>query len=400
MNKELVSKRMQTSALVVVAIAVFVDMMVYGMVVPILPQYALSLGATQAEIGLLFGSYAFTLLLAAPLFGILSDRIGRKGPMLWGLLGLGGATLLFMFADSYWMLVHARMLQGVAAAVTWTAGLALLADLFPPESRGKVMGLALSGQAAGTLLGPAVGGWLFQWGGYHAPFLFAAGIALLDAMLRIVLLRNVPNHKSEPQKGTIRGLFSSRSFLIIFGIVMAGAAIPAVLEPTLPLRLERVMGASPGTIGLLFMVPTAAYALVAPFIGALSARSGNFWVIRAGLLLTAVVLPINALPDSLWMQVSTLTFLGIGMGLLLTPTLPELALAAERSGARSYGTVYAVYNTAYSAGMMVGPLVAGFLADWFDLSFSYLVIGILILAFLPLSFLGVPGGRSNLPLSK
>lgn len=160
----------QKAALMVVGLAVFIDMLIYGLVVPILPRYADSLGATQTEIGFLFSSYAIALFIATPVFGLLTDRIGRKTPLLWGLIGLIASTLMFAIAHTFWLLVVARALQGIAAAMTWTAGLALLADLYPSEERGKAMGLALSGQAAGTLLGPTIGGWLYQWGSYQLPF--------------------------------------------------------------------------------------------------------------------------------------------------------------------------------------------------------------------------------------
>lgn len=391
MKPDGVTKSMQTHALWVVAIAVFADMLIYGMVVPILPHYAESLGASQGQIGLLFASYAVSLLIGAPLFGLLSDRVGRKGPMLWGLIGLCGATLLFMVADSFWLLVTARLLQGMAAAITWTAGLALLADLYPPESRGRVMGLALSGQAAGTLLGPAIGGWLLQLGGHYVPFLFAAGIALLDAILRLVLLRHVPDRRSGPERGALRGLFRSRTFRLLFAIILLGAAVPAALEPTLPLYLERTFGISSGMIGLLFMVPTGAYGLVAPFIGTLSAKWGNQAVIRVGLALTALSLPLIALPHNLIGVIAMLAFLGVGIGVLMTPTLPELAHCAEQTGAPSYGVVYAAYNTAYSTGLMVGPLASGWLAEWLSLPFAYGAIGVALLLMVPVSRLfGLP----------
>ena len=88
MENQLISKKMQQNGLIVVTLAIFTDMLVYGLVVPILPGYASSLGVSQTAIGLLFACYAIALFIATPVFGILSDKIGRKGPMLWGLLGL------------------------------------------------------------------------------------------------------------------------------------------------------------------------------------------------------------------------------------------------------------------------------------------------------------------------
>ena len=86
----------------------------------------------------LFGSYALALLITTPIFGMISDKLGRRGPMLWGILGLAAATLLFAFANTFWFLLLVRILQGCAAAITWTAGLALLADFYPSEKTAKI----------------------------------------------------------------------------------------------------------------------------------------------------------------------------------------------------------------------------------------------------------------------
>src|SRR5690242_9819167 len=102
MESQVKMSRIQKAALWVVAVAVFTDMLIYGMIVPIIPSYAKTLGATQAEIGFLFGSYAITLLLTTPILGVLSDKVGRKLPMILGLFGLAAATILFGFANSFW----------------------------------------------------------------------------------------------------------------------------------------------------------------------------------------------------------------------------------------------------------------------------------------------------------
>ncbi|NGZ77482.1 MFS transporter [Saccharibacillus alkalitolerans] len=372
-----------SAVLWVVGIAIFVDMLIYGLIVPILPVYAEELGASESMIGALFASYAIALFAATPFWGMLSDRIGRKKPLLWGLLGLAAATLLFAFAESFAWLVAARVLQGISAAATWTAGLALIAEHYSPETRGRAMGLALSGQAAGTLLGPTVGGWLYELGGYTLPFLCAAGLALLDGILRVVLLRRTEERRLvEKEKGSVWALLRHPALLVTGGAIAIGAAVPTVLEPTLPLHLHESLGASPGTVGLLFAVPTLAYGLVAPIIGTLSARWGHSRTIAAGLLVTALALPLNAAVDGVWQQAAALALLGAGMGTVLTPTLPRLALLAERHGNASYGATFAVYNTAYSAGMMVGPLLGGVLMQGFGLLTAYSVFGAVSLLYI------------------
>lgn len=379
-TKEL--SRTRKAALFVVAIAIFTDMLIYGLVVPILPGYASSLGVSQTAIGFLFSSYAITLFIATPIFGLLSDRIGRRGPMLWGLLGLAAATILFSFANSYMLLIVARALQGVAAAVTWTSGLALLADLYPPEERGKAMGIALSGQAAGTLLGSTVGGWFYELGGYQAPFLFAAGLALFDGVLRLILLRDIPSSKSENYLSPFK-VMRDRRLLIIAGVVIIGASVPSVLEPTLPIHLQKHFNITPGYIGLLFAVPTLSYGLLAPVIGTFSIRIGHIKTIIIGLIMVSISLPLTILPDTIWIQALAMGLLGISMALVLTPSLPELANVSEQSGVNAYGLTFAIYNTAYSIGMMIGPMISSTLTDVFGLKLAYIAVGCIIIFYLP-----------------
>jgi len=380
-----IDKKTQTRGLIVVTIAIFTDMLVYGLVVPILPSYATLFNISQTSVGLLYASYAIALFFATPFFGVLSDKIGRKGPLLWGLIGLGGSTLFFAFANSYKMLLIARSLQGIAAAITWTAGLALLADLYPSEERGRVMGLALSGMSLGTLLGPTIGGWLFQIGGYQLPFLIAAGIVLFDGILRIVLIKDVPHQKTESIFASLK-IVKNPQILVMSSIIILGATIPCILESTYPLFLDSKLHFSPLTIGLLFAIPTLCYGITAPFIGKFSSRIGNFKVMIFGLILSSAFFPLLVYPTSLWFIMPLMALIGIGMGLTLTPSLPEFANISQKSGTNSYGVVYSIYNMAYSVGMMLGPIIASVFTDligikitYFALSFAIIIYSLLLL---------------------
>ena len=125
----------------VTAIALFNDLLIYGIVVPILPDYATELGASQMEVSLLFGSYSVGLLVATPFFGIFSDRFGRRRPMLLALAMLALSTVCFAIGRHYYVLVLARFVQGASAAGSWVCGMALLYDSFPPAEMGAKLGL-------------------------------------------------------------------------------------------------------------------------------------------------------------------------------------------------------------------------------------------------------------------
>src|SRR5215204_7125275 len=257
-------------ALIVVTVAIFTDMLLYGLVVPVLPGYAADLGISEWAIGVLFGSYSLASLVTTPVFGAFSDRVGRRVPMFCGLIGLGAATLLFASATSYPMLLTARMLQGVAAAATWTAGLALVADVFPAATRGGAMGTVLTGMTAGSLIGPPVGGLLFQWGGFRLPFIVAAAMCLLEGVLLLVLLREPPRQIHSGSGEGFRSLLRDRAMLLAAGAAIVGAAAWALLEPVLPLRLEQQFDFSPAAVGLLFGAATLVYGASAPWVGRVS----------------------------------------------------------------------------------------------------------------------------------
>lgn len=366
-------------ALFVVTLAVFTDMFIHGMIVPILPIYAASLGISQTALGFLFGSYALALLITTPIFGMISDKLGRRGPMLWGILGLAAATLLFAFANTFWFLFLARILQGCAAAITWTAGLALLADFYPSEERGQAMGIALSGQAIGILVGPSMGGWLYQIGGYMFPFFVAAGMAVLDGLLRLLLLKEEPHREKQTEQQPFE-LLRNQHFLLIVGAVMIGAAVPSALQPTLPARFEAVFHATPLVIGLLFAVPTIAYAVIAPLIGRLSTKLGHTRMTVLGFIITALAMAFVTLPSNIYLEIAALTLIGIGMGMILAPSLPRMADLAQEKENASYGFTFAIYNTAYSVGMMMGPVLSGLLSESFGMQWAYIILaGVIVL---------------------
>lgn len=350
-----------TAALLVTALAFHVDMLLYYLLVPLLPRYARSLDLNQMEVGILFGSYAVALLLATFPVAILTDRFGRRAPMLWGLAGLGATTLVFAVSTHYWLLVLARFLQGVAGAATWLPGMALLADHFPAESRGKAMGTAFAAANLGVLIGPPLSGFLDQHAGPAAPFLLGAVLVALDAAGRAFLLPEV-----EPERGPripFRQLLSNPTIRVFAGAMALGSCLWALLESTLPLDMDRRLGRSPSQIGLLFAAAALAHTFTSPLMGRLSDRIGRARVLRMGLAMTVVILPLPALVPQPWMVALAMMGLGSTASFIMSPCSPAVADQVERLGSQSFASAFSILNLAYSVGLMVGPLVGGALVQ-------------------------------------
>lgn len=350
-----------TAALLVTALAFHVDMLLYYLLVPLLPRYARDLHLNQMEVGILFGSYAVALLLATVPIAILTDRHGRRAVMLWGLAGLGITTLVFAFSTQYWLLVLARFLQGIAGSATWLPGMALLADHFPSESRGKAMGTAFAAANLGVLIGPPLSGVLSEHAGHSAPFLLGAALVALDAAGRAFLLPEV-----EPVRGPrlpFRQLLSNPIIRVFAGAMALGSCFWALLESTLPIDLDRRLGQSPTQIGLVFAAAALAHTFTSPMMGRLSDRIGRVRVLRVGLALTVVLLPLPVLLPSPWMVVLAMLGLGATASFIMSPCSPAVADQVERQGSQSFASAFSILNLAYSVGLMVGPLVGGALVQ-------------------------------------
>lgn len=350
-----------TAALLVTALAFHVDMLLYYLLVPLLPRYAKDLNLNQMEVGILFGSYAVALLLATFPVAILTDRFGRRAPMLWGLAGLGVTTLVFAVSKQYWLLVLARFLQGVAGSATWLPGMALLADHFPSESRGKAMGTAFAAANLGVLIGPPLSGFLAQHAGPSVPFLLGAALVALDAAGRAFLLPEV-----EPERGPrlpFRHLLSNPAIRVFAGAMALGSCLWALLESTLPLDMDRRLGQSPSQIGLLFAAAALAHTFTSPLMGRLSDRIGRTRVLRMGLVLALVLIPLPVLLPRPWMVALAMAGLGSTASFIMSPCSPAVADQVERQGSQSFASAFSILNLAYSVGLMVGPLVGSALVQ-------------------------------------
>jgi DHA1 family solute carrier family 18 vesicular amine transporter 1/2 len=361
----------RTTAVVFVTLATFADLVAYSICVPVLPDFARRLGASPAEIGLMFASFGLTLLLVSVPMGAVSDRTGRKLPLVTGMLALAGSTLMFARADSLPLLFAARMVQGAADGVTWVVGFALVADCYGAEDRGRVMGYVMSGTSLGIIVGPSIGGWLYDAGGVALPFQFVAALALVCAIGFAVI--RPETHRDLTARPSIWAVMRVPPVAVCAALIVVAGSTLAMLEPVLPLFFDRRLGLTPSQIGLLFGGAAVASTLMPLAYGPLIARWGARRLTLTGIVLTALWMPAMATAYSFPTALVLIVIQWIAIALFVTPSLAYMAEVTAFAGGDAYGIGYGIYNTAWGVGLLGGPAIGGWLFD--RIGFPMLVTG-------------------------
>jgi len=196
---------MNRSPLVVILTTVFIDLVGFGIVMPVLPFYAegTRFNATPRTVGLLFASYSIMQLIFAPILGSLSDKYGRRPVLLISIIGTGIGFLLLGFATTLAMLFAGRILDGITGGNIATAQ-AYIADVTAKEDRASAMGLIGAAFGVGFVFGPVIGGVLSRWG-IHVPFLFAACLCFVNAILLYFRLPETVTSQRPPETSAVQG---------------------------------------------------------------------------------------------------------------------------------------------------------------------------------------------------
>jgi DHA1 family solute carrier family 18 vesicular amine transporter 1/2 len=354
-----VSVSSRRTALAVITFAAFTDIVAYSVAVPVLPDLMARLHASPTMVGLLFASFGLTALLVAIPAGALSDRMGRKGPLIGGSVGLLGATILFAYAESVPALFAARLAQGAADAVTWVVGFALLADLYEPAERGKASGIVMSGASSAFVIGPTLGGWFYEVGGLRLPFLAVAGMAGVAALLTLGV--KVPARACR-DKVPIGAVLSVPAVRACAAAVIVAASTISMLEPVFALQLQR-LGVNPARIGLVFGCVAVVTAVLHPLYGRLSDRVGARTLTLRGLGLAAFAIPLAGLVSSFASAIAVFVVQTAALSLAIAPSLAYMGEAASSAGLGSFGVAYGLYNVAWGFGLLGGPAIGGFLFE-------------------------------------
>lgn len=365
---------------VIINLVVFIDTLLYGIIVPAVPHFVKTFGITETVVGTIFFAYSAGLLLSSVPVGILCDRIGRKKVLVYGAIGLAVATVIYMVSSSLYLLMFSRFLQGVASSATWTSGLALVSEMFPITNRGQKLGLVLSSAGLGTIVGPVFGGLLFKYLGYTYPFSIIAVMALTP--LFFLFQQNessVLTAKAEiPVKtSNMREVLNNRTLLWGAITVSISSFGVGITDPILPLHLSERFSLTSGGIGLIFSVMGIAYSLSQPVMGGLSDRIGRKKVMILGLFITALVAPFITVAQTLIIQGLFVFLLGIATGMISSPCLPLMAESVNESygeinerANNMYGMAFGILNSAYSLGLVLGPIFGGVITERFNFTYA------------------------------
>ena len=356
-------------------ITVALDLVGFGIVVPILGRYAERFGASGLEVGLLFASFSLAQLVFAPILGRLSDRIGRKPVIMISLLGTAVGSFVTGAAGALWVLFVGRILDGASGASVAVAQGAVT-DLAPPSERPRLLGLLGAAFGVGFVVGPALGG-LASLGGEHIPFYVAGTVALVNAA---VAWRRLPETRPADVRRAAREAAKNDTGakVRLWGLAVAGfTAIVAFsgFEATFSLLAgDRFRLTEAGVAAIFVGVGVVLVAVQGGLIRPINAKIGTQRSLQVGLVLNSAGLVVLAFAETWPLLIVALALLTVGQG-LVTPNLSSLVSGRVPDHRR--GEALGFQQGVNAFGRVAGPALAGVLYDHVAIGSPYLVGGAL-----------------------
>ncbi|HXG87215.1 MAG TPA: MFS transporter [Vicinamibacterales bacterium] len=359
------------SPLVIIFITVFIDLLGFGIIIPLLPFYAESFGATAFTIGLLGSVFSLMQFIVAPFCGRWSDRIGRRPIILGGLLASCIAYVALALADSLMLLFAARVLGGIAGGNIPTAQ-AYIADITTPENRAKGMGLVGAAFGLGFIFGPALGGILTRFGP-STPMWFAAALCLANFIAAWFLLPESRVGQAETRSLGRLDLFRRARrhaglFPLLFVFFLVSMAFSG-FEATFALFSERRFGFTAETIGYIFAFIGVVLAIVNGLIVSRAVpRFGEKRIVPFAIATIALGIVLVPAAHSVPVLFAVCGILAVGMGFnnpALTSAISRLSDPTEQGG------MLGLAQSLAALGRIVGPAWGGYLFDHAGMTTPY-----------------------------
>jgi MFS family permease len=344
-----------------VSALVALDLALWSAVVPLLPRLSHQLHLSKVESGLLLGGFSAAVLVSAVPVGHLADRIGMRAVTVAGSLLMALATVAFALANNFAVLLSARVAQGVASAVAWSAGLAWLAARTPEHRRGSAISIANASATGGMIAGPLLGGAVASLAGTRATFL-AAGAASL--VLAGVGLTEADARAHEGREASfapaLRAAGSEPLIAASLVLILLVATVGGTLQVLMPLHLGD-HGVSQSTLGVLYAVGAGLGAISITATGRAGDRYGRLGIGRIGCVALGVAVSVLLLPLGTEAFAVMLVSIVPVMSVLYGVGYPLGADGADHAGL-GHGLVLGLVNVVWGAGAVIGPVFGAALA--------------------------------------
>ncbi len=367
----------------ILSFTLLVVMLGYGMVLPVLPFLIEKLGAGGSEMGWLMSSYSLMQFIFAPVWGSVSDRIGRKPVLVLGILGYAISLFMFGLAQSFIVMFIARVLSGILSCATMPTAMAYIGDQVSDGERSAGMGKLGAAMGIGVVLGPIIGG-VISKDSIALPFFIGSGLAVLAALLVLLIVpASGPVQKQTTSEGGNRKFFGFSRFskiavgaagvllLLIFIMSFALANFQGIISLYVVDKLHLQVT----QVGIIWMLLGGVMVVAQGVLtGPLSKRFGEVVLIRAGLLGGVVGLICMSAAGSFLMVMVALGVFSLSLAVMT----PALNARLSRYGEGQQGALMGMNSAISSLGRVVGPLWAGYL---YDLNYEWpFISGAVILA--------------------
>ncbi|MDH5162666.1 MFS transporter [Heyndrickxia oleronia] len=338
----------------------FLVMVGFGIIIPVMPFFAEDMGANPTELGLLMAVYSFMQLISAPIWGRVSDKIGRKPVMMIGILGLSVSFILMAISSQLWMLFIARIIGGLLSSANMPTTMAYVADITSEEDRGKGMGIIGAATGLGFIFGPAIGG-LFSKTSLNMPFYLAAASSFITFLLVLFVLKESLTKEKRGQhadkKSSIWSSFSG-SLSILYILQWFISLSLSGLEASFAYFAAKKAGLDTIDLGYIFMIMGFGSALVqGGLVGRFSKKYGEGTVIQAGIIISTIGFVLILLVNSFTTAAIFLTIFGLGNG-VIRPCVSALLTKKSTAG---HGSATGLLSSFDSFGRIIGPPLGGWL---------------------------------------
>ena len=351
----------------------FVVMLGFGILAPVLPNYARSFGVGYDAVGLLISAFSFTRLVADPFVGRFIDRYGERAMTVLGSVWVGVSSVAAALAPTFPLLVIFRAAGGVGSALFFAALLSFLLRTIPPERSGRVMSMYYASFNLGFIAGGPLGGVLAKTFGLTSPLYIYAAACFIAAVLFWRTLHNPERHEHEVRKGGVRRLPWNRSFVtVLFVNLVYLWMIGAIFQTLVPLfgREDPELDLTLSGIGLGLAIATLTELLTLYPAGHATDHRGRRAVLIPSLAGLAAITAAFGLASSPVMFMVAMGLLGVASGYSGVPPAPMLS---DVTPEELKGSAVAVFRFAGDLGFVIGPLVAGWAANAYGFTTAFVI---------------------------